>query len=55
MDSDMTVHELAHGMGIFAHVEPYFGLWTNTAMDALDTIYSNLAGTPFASLTPARQ
>lgn len=52
--SDMAVHEIAHGMGMYAHVEPYFGLWSTTAMDALDTIYSNPAGTLFADLVPAR-
>lgn len=54
-DSDIVVHEIAHAMGMFKHVDhDHFGKWGSTAMDMLDTMYKNLAGTPFNALTPSR-
>lgn len=49
-DAEMVTHETAHSMGMFAHIEPYFGLWSPTAMNILATIYNNPAGTPYHSL-----
>lgn len=52
-DSQMTTHEMAHSMGMFAHLEGYFGLWSEVAMDILATLYSNPAGTSFSELQRA--
>lgn len=51
-DTDMVVHEMAHAMGMYQHLDDYFGSWSSTAMDILATLYSNDAGTPFDDLVP---
>lgn len=52
-DYQMAKHEMAHAMGMFSHLDGYFGLWSETAMDILATLYSNSAGTPFNELQKA--
>lgn len=49
---DMVVHEIAHAMGMFHHLDDYFGLWSETAMRILSTLYGNPAGTPYDELQP---
>jgi|GEM_PF-1869270 len=51
-DTDMVRHEMAHAMGMYQHLNDYFGSWSTTAMNILATMYSNPAGTPYNSLTP---
>jgi hypothetical protein len=46
-DADMVTHETAHNMGMVNHITDHFGLWTNTAMNILATMYNNPAGTLF--------
>lgn len=53
-DSDIVTHEAAHAMGMFNHLDGYFGSWSTTAMDVLATLYGNPAGTPYSSLVPKR-
>ncbi|MGF1688451.1 hypothetical protein L4C36_17485 [Photobacterium japonica] len=53
-DSDIVTHEAAHAMGMFNHLDGYFGSWSTTAMDVLATLYGNPAGTPYSSLVPQR-
>jgi len=54
-DTDMVRHEMAHAMGMYQHLNDYFGSWSTTAMNILATMYSNPAGTPYNSLTPDMQ
>lgn len=53
-DSDIVTHEAAHAMGMFNHLDGYFGSWSVTAMDVLSTLYGNPASTPYSSLVPKR-
>ncbi|MGF1836525.1 hypothetical protein [Photobacterium sanguinicancri] len=53
-DSDIVTHEAAHALGMFNHLDGYFGSWSATAMDVLSTLYGNPAGTPYSSLVPKR-
>ncbi|OEE83124.1 hypothetical protein A1OQ_19280 [Enterovibrio norvegicus FF-162] len=53
-DSDIVVHEMAHAMGMYNHLDGYFGSWSTTAMDILATLYGNPAGTAYSSLVIKR-
>ncbi|UGA53482.1 hypothetical protein [Vibrio sp. VB16] len=50
-DYKMVMHETAHNMGMFDHLDDYFGLWSDTAMNVLGTLYSNAGGTEYTNLT----
>lgn len=54
-DSNIVTHEIAHAMGMYTHLDGYFGSWSVTAMNVLATMYSNNAGTPYDSLLPDMQ
>jgi len=49
-DYQMVMHETAHNMGMFNHLDEYFGLWSETAMNVLATLYSNPARTEYGNL-----
>ncbi|PMN68318.1 hypothetical protein [Enterovibrio norvegicus] len=53
-DTDIVIHEMAHAMGMYTHLDGYFGSWSNTAMDILATLYGNPTGTDYSALTPKR-
>ncbi len=50
--TEMVKHELAHILGMYMHyyANDIFGLWSNTAMDILATLYANPAGTDYDEL-----
>ena len=48
---EMVMHETAHTMGMFDHLDDYFGLWSDTAMNVLATLYSNAGGTEYTNIT----
>ncbi len=50
-DYQMVMHETAHNMGMFTHLDEYFGLWSDTAMNVLATLYRNPARTSYTDLT----
>ncbi len=49
-DYQMVMHETAHNMGMFNHIDEYFGLWSDTAMNMLATLYSNPARSAYGNL-----
>lgn len=54
---EMVKHELAHMLGMYNHhyQNDIFGLWSDTAMDILATLYANPAGTDFSELVVSQQ
>lgn len=49
-DYQMVMHETAHNLGMFNHVDGYFGLWSETAMNMLATLYNNAGGSNYSDL-----
>ena len=54
---EMVKHELAHMLGMYHHhyQNDIFGLWSDTALDILATLYANPAGTDFSELVVSQQ
>ncbi len=50
--TEMVKHEIAHMLGMYNHhyENDIFGLWSDTAMDILATLYANPAGTDYDEL-----